>query len=304
VLRGKVGDSGQTMRTRSHFVGLVLRNTAERLPFPGHGHVILAHPSPILAYPISDTGDVRVLVDVAGPLPAVRTGAMRTHLLSHVLPQLPQEIREPFVEAVEAGQVRSMPNREMPGLPPRKDGVLLLGDAFNCRHPLTGGGMTVALSDCVIIRDILCRELPDLHDPAALDRALASFYERRKPMAATINILAAALYSVFAARGHVEEMRRACFEYFKLGGPAVSGPIGLLSGTAPRPYELLAHFFAVAVFGALRMLLTNPFQVPKAISMIKAAAMIVRPLMYQEKVLCWLPEFGLETIQQTTTPQQ
>jgi len=32
---------------------------------------------------------------------------------------------------------------------------LLLGDAFNMRHPLTGGGMTVALSDCKLLSDML-----------------------------------------------------------------------------------------------------------------------------------------------------
>jgi 2-polyprenyl-6-methoxyphenol hydroxylase-like FAD-dependent oxidoreductase len=38
-------------------------------------------------------------------------------------------------------------------------GALLLGDAFNMRHPLTGGGMTVALSDCKLLCDML-RPLP------------------------------------------------------------------------------------------------------------------------------------------------
>ncbi len=37
----------------SFFVGLLLRNVA--LPFPNHGHVVLAKPSPILFYPISST---------------------------------------------------------------------------------------------------------------------------------------------------------------------------------------------------------------------------------------------------------
>ena len=29
--------------------------------------------------------------------------------------------------------------------------------------------------------------------------------------------------------GYMNEMRQACFEYFKLGGIALSGPVGLLS---------------------------------------------------------------------------
>lgn len=40
---------------------------------------------------------------------------------------------------------------------------LCIGDSFNMRHPLTGGGMTVALNDVVIVRDILAR-VPNLSD--------------------------------------------------------------------------------------------------------------------------------------------
>lgn len=35
----------------------------------------------------------------------------------------------------------------------------MLGDAFNMRHPLTGGGMTVAFADCDLLCDML-RPLP------------------------------------------------------------------------------------------------------------------------------------------------
>jgi squalene monooxygenase len=42
-------------------------------------------------------------------------------------------------------------------------GVLLLGDAYNMRHPLTGGGMSVALNDVQIWRRSL-RDIPDLYD--------------------------------------------------------------------------------------------------------------------------------------------
>lgn len=54
-----------------------------------------------------------------------------------------------------------------------------MGDAFNMRHPLTGGGMTVALSDIVVLRDLL-KPLRNLHDPASLCKYLESFYTLRK----------------------------------------------------------------------------------------------------------------------------
>lgn len=54
-----------------------------------------------------------------------------------------------------------------------------MGDAFNMRHPLTGGGMTVALSDIVVLRNLL-RPLRDLSDGSSLCKYLESFYTLRK----------------------------------------------------------------------------------------------------------------------------
>ncbi|KAK1269984.1 hypothetical protein QJS04_geneDACA022091 [Acorus gramineus] len=69
----------------SYFVGLVLKNC--ELPYPNHGHVILANPSPILFYPISST-EVRCLVDVPGPkLPSMANGEMANYLKTVVAPQ-------------------------------------------------------------------------------------------------------------------------------------------------------------------------------------------------------------------------
>ena len=75
----------------------------------------------------------------------------------------------------------------MPANPHPTPGALLMGDAFNMRHPLTGGGMTVALSDIVILRDLL-RPLDDLHDASELSKYLESFYTLRKvSVRATLN---------------------------------------------------------------------------------------------------------------------
>lgn len=44
-----------------------------------------------------------------------------------------------------------------------------MGDAYNIRHPLTGGGMTVAFKDIKIWRKLL-RGIPDLYDDAAVSQ--------------------------------------------------------------------------------------------------------------------------------------
>jgi len=93
--------------------------------------------------------------------------------------QIPPQLYDAFVAAVEKGNIKSMPNRSMPAAPLPKPGALLMGDAFNMRHPLTGGGMTVALADIVVLRDLL-RPLKDLNDAPSLCRYLESFYTLRK----------------------------------------------------------------------------------------------------------------------------
>lgn len=72
-----------------------------------------------------------------------------------------------------------MPNRSMPAAPYPTPGALLMGDAFNMRHPLTGGGMTVALSDIVVLRNLL-KPLRNLKEPDLLCEYLESFYTLRK----------------------------------------------------------------------------------------------------------------------------
>lgn len=269
----------------SCFVGLVLENC--QLPYANHGHVILADPSPILFYPISST-EVRCLVDVPGQkLPSVANGEMANYLKTVVAPQIPPELHDAFISAVDKGSIRTMPNRSMPADPQPTPGAVLMGDAFNMRHPLTGGGMTVALSDIVVLRDLL-KPLRDLNDAPSLSKYLESFYTLRKPVASTINTLAGALYKVFSASPDQarKEMRQACFDYLSLGGSCSTGPVALLSGLNPRPLSLVLHFFAVAVYGVCRLLL--PFPSPKRMwigaRLISSASSIIFPIIKAEGV--------------------
>ncbi|XP_061371422.1 squalene monooxygenase SE1-like isoform X2 [Gastrolobium bilobum] len=193
------------------------------------------------------------------PLTIVCNGCFSNlrHSLCHR--KIPPELHDAFVYAINRGNIRIMPNGCMPADPYPTPGALLMGDAFNMRHPLTGGGMTVALSDIVVLRDLL-KPLSDLNDAVSLCRYLESFYTLRKPVASTINTLAGALYKVFSVSPDQarKELRQACFDYLSLGTIFSSGPMGLLSGLNPRPLSLVLHFFAVAIYGVGRLLLPFP----------------------------------------------
>ena len=108
-------------------------------------------------------------------------------------------IRGSFLKALEVQQIRSMPNSFLPPAPVPLPGMILLGDAMNMRHPLTGAGMSVALNDTLIWRDLL-RGVPDLRDHEAILRYSRTFQWRRKMSHSfVVNVLAQALYALFSA---------------------------------------------------------------------------------------------------------
>lgn len=158
--------------TRSYFVGVELENCD--LPMPGHGHVVLPASSPsssscsssssstdisvgpVLLYALSPT-TTRMLIDIS-----TSKTPTKSQLLTSVTSLLPSSVQPSFVEAVAENnpqKVKSMPNSFLPpskqGTKYAKEGVLLAGDAMNMRHPLTGGGMTVALNDAVLLTQLL-----------------------------------------------------------------------------------------------------------------------------------------------------
>jgi len=278
---------------QSHFVGVILENC--KLPFPNHGHVFLIDPGPTLGYQIG-SNEIRILVDV----PNLRPNGCELvdYLKTHTSPQLPNEIREAFLEALSDKKLKSMPNNQ---LHPNQDkniklGVMFVGDAWNMRHPLTGGGMTVALSDVIIIRDLLSPML-NFQNKMQVTKTLTQFYVKRKPMASTINILASALHSVFCPSANDPSvpsgaLTTACFDYLSLGGNCVKGPMSLLAGLSSRPVVLLYHFFLVAIYGSLKYLWPpTPSNLVSSYTVLKAGAHIVIPLMQGEKVLSWFTWF-------------
>ena len=110
-----------------------------------------------------------------------------------------EHIRGPFLKALVTQQIRSMPNSFLPPAPIHLPGMILLGDAMNMRHPLTGAGMSVALHDILIWRDLL-RGVPDLRDHSAILSCSRKFQRQRKMYHSfVVNVLAQALYALFSA---------------------------------------------------------------------------------------------------------
>ncbi|XP_030636962.1 squalene monooxygenase isoform X2 [Chanos chanos] len=268
-------------RISSHFVGCIMKDAPQFRS--NHAELVLADPSPVLIYQISST-DTRVLVDIRGEMPRDLSGYMS----EKIHPQLPEHIKEPFMSALQNDRLRSMPASFLPPSPVNKPGVLLLGDAYNMRHPLTGGGMSVVLNDVKIWRNLL-KDIPDLYDDHAMLQAKKKFHwERKSSHSFVVNVLAQALYELFAATDDsLHELRRACFHYFKLGGECINGPIGLLSVLSPKPMTLIGHFFAVALYAIYfnfksESWLTKPRALFKSGAILYRACTVMFPLIYSE----------------------
>eukprot|EP00117_Sycon_ciliatum_P045024 scpid52497/ scgid2857/ Squalene monooxygenase; Squalene epoxidase len=271
-------------QNKSNFAGLVMHNCPQTRDH--FAEVILASPAPVLVYQIS-SDSTRVLVDIPGQkMPA----DAKTYLLETVAPQLPELLHGPFVEAVSTQAVRSMPNSFLPAAPVLQPGALVLGDAFNMRHPLTGAGMTVALHDVEFWRDEL-KQLADLHDVEAVLAIQRRFHWQRKMSHSFVaNTLAQALYALFAAGDDdsMRSLRRACFQYFLLGGDCAAGPISLLAILHPDPWTLIRHYIAVCLYGVYLDAMDCPMWKRPALApwiackLIWASCRVMLPLAFSE----------------------
>ena len=276
-------------QVRSKFWGLEMIDA--ELPLPGHGHVILTDAPPILIYQIG-THETRILIDIPEGLPSasVKNGGVKNHLLNVALPALPAQTQPAFRAAIEAGKLRSMPNSFLPPSTQKSPGLIMLGDAMNMRHPLTGGGMTVAFNDVVTLSTLLSPEnVPSLENTQQVLDAMATFHWRRKSGSSVINILAMALYALFSANNpYLNALKTGCFRYFQLGGKAISEPAGLLSGLIRNPVVLVYHFFSVAFYGVWCRMQDVPFyMVPyvlcvESVLIVLTAARVIGPYILAE----------------------
>lgn len=268
--------SSPDKKISGYFLGIVLKNC--QLPYEKHGHVIIAQPSPFLLYPISKN-ETRILIDFPGDKPPKMGSELKKYLREKISPQIPASARSSFLESVEEGKFKVMPNHHLPATPVFKQGAVLIGDSLNMRHPLTGGGMTVAFTDIENLGSKLITVL-DFKNDVSLKNAVQSFYETRHKETATINILADALYKVMSN----EDLKNACYNYLKRGGKYASEPISILSAVSRNRMLLQQHFFAVALYGAKKTI--SPFpnvkNIKRSHKMISEAVKIIDPLIRNE----------------------
>ena len=259
-----------------YMLGLKIKNS--ELPFHGRGHVILADQSPILSYPIS-SDEIRVLIDFNIEETSLKGEALTKYLLERILPQMPEQLREGFEISVKEGKFKAKPTCQLSARPILKDGVMLLGDSLNMRHPITGGGMTVALTDVKALVDKLV-ELKRLDSQKLVRKSIRQFYLNRYKLNATLNILALALYQVFRHK----ILKIAFYEYLRKNESNAYEPMSILSGISRGKRVLLRNFLAVAGFSFFISKVSNHTTVNlwKSIRVYWDSLMILYPLILNE----------------------
>ena len=257
----------------SYFIGLILKDC--EMPFPRHGHVFLSGPTPFICYPISNN-EVRILIDFPGEqLP--RKQLLQAHLDANVTPYIPECMLNSYEQALQEGGFKVMPNHYMAAKPIIRKGAVMLGDALNMRHPLTGGGLTAVFSDIQILSTHLLA-MPDFNNTDLIHEKIEAYYRDRQHANANLNILANALYGVMSN----DLLKTAVFKYLQCGGANAQESIAILAGLNRNHYSLIKQFFCLAVFGAYDLVRENIANLPKATKILSDALTIIKPLAKNE----------------------
>ncbi|KAG2298435.1 hypothetical protein Bca52824_034907, partial [Brassica carinata] len=257
-LRRSLVDNIEEIHT--YMVGYITRNS--QLYDPKNLHLILSRPMVCVMYQIS-SDEVRCIAEIpADSVPSMANGEMSTFLKESMAPQIPIQLREIFIKGINDGaKMKVVATKSMSAALSEKKGVIVLGDAFNMRHPLIASGMMVVLSDILILRHLL-KPLENLANVTQVSQVIKNFNEIRKPMSATVNTLGSAISQVLVATKDEakEAMRQGCYDYLCSGGFRTSGLMALLGGMNPRPLTLILHLFGIT-FTSIGHLL-SPFPTP------------------------------------------
>ncbi|GKT59172.1 squalene epoxidase [Colletotrichum tofieldiae] len=125
-----------------------------------------------------------------------------------------------------------------------------------------------------------------------LGNVLAEFHWRRKSLTSIINVLAMALYALFAANDRqLRALQMGCFQYFQRGH--ASEPMALMGGLLHQPSKLAYHFFSVAFLaiwlnaldlmsGSVFGFLKAPLALIDGILILWRASVVFLPVMWRE----------------------
>ncbi|MCH9686213.1 MAG: FAD-dependent oxidoreductase [Deltaproteobacteria bacterium] len=251
TVRKLAGISDQGRTTIGFTAGVELVDAS--LPRSSYAHVFLGAWGPVLAYPILNEADgttrTRVTFDLPHYLPA-KGEALKQHLLRTYIPFVPAPLSAQLAAAVNAhqGPLHMAPTVNLPAPSAAMPGLVLVGDAGGCSHPITASGMTMGLRDAQTLGLQAERRADAPGDERWFDaeslRRYRSEHDRYVP---TRQALADAIYEAFrGGEDGSRAIRRALFEYWGSGASARSRSMALLSCAERRPHVFLTEYLKTA----------------------------------------------------------
>jgi len=248
-LRSLIGAAEET-RLLS-FTAAVLTDPTP-LPHEEYAHVFLGDWGPILAYALG-SGAVRVCIDLPVDL-GKGASQLRGFVSRACAPALPEPLRGALLDALEREAPELCATHAITTRRCTAPGVALVGDAAGCAHPLTAGGMTIALNDIAT----LARELD--RSPST-DVALARYEARRYAFVRAREVLVEVLYDLFRRDDEgARALRRGLSRYWRSGRRARRASLSLLSGRDSRMSSFLAEYLAVVGASAWTLLSRSELQ--------------------------------------------
>nr|XP_005998750.1 PREDICTED: squalene monooxygenase-like isoform X2 [Latimeria chalumnae] len=236
----------------SNYIGILVKGCPEFKK--DKAELILVNQTLIIVYQIS-VSETRMLIDIQGPMPK----NLKEYLTKNIYPYLPERIKAVFLETIQTQRMRGTPVGVVKASILKKPGVLLLGDSYNVRNPVVASGMSIALIDLKLWRDLLWA-IPDLKDDKAMLQAKKKFHWSRKSShSIVINVLAQFFYVIFTATGgYIFHLRQGYLDYLKSGKCGLE-MAGMISVLATNPKLLAVHFRAAALHAVCLFFKTEPW---------------------------------------------
>lgn len=243
------------------------RISTENLPEAQFGHVYLGAETPILLYPIG-SGQARILFDIP-----YETGRRATAADCMSMAQvLPAALRSEVENTIATQPRMSLLTQAITAERSVSGRVVLVGDAGGSCHPLTATGMTMCVSDALMLRAALRKRADDV--PAALQL----YQRRRRWPQATRLVLADALRDTFrGARPDLRVVRGGIFRHLRGSAAGRSATLALLSTADGRPLALLLQFATVMLRGFIGHV-RNPLPADRDVGRMRVARALMASL--------------------------
>jgi flavin-dependent dehydrogenase len=198
---------------------------------------------------------------------------------------LPQALRRE-VEQVITTQPRSTVQARAINTDRAAQGrVVLVGDAGGSCHPLTATGMTMCVSDALMLGQVLAER------PNDVPRALQLYQQRRRWPQATRLVLAEALRDALCgATPEWRVVRGGMLAHWRDSAAGRSATLALLSTAEGRPLALLRRIVAVMIRGFMAHL-RQPLPAKDRMAAFSVAGALLATLFRQtRRILAGLPE--------------